>query len=270
MYKKSLAALATVVLSPVLAAACVRPTMDERAVQWSSAIVEARLGSIGPEVKLGGEVQERRGPLGAMGVATTSYFYRVYQFDVSRSIDGPFKQGQKVPVIRLFSKTEEPATLGGGRCAQHLGPDGVGKEFVLMMRPLSESKAVVPNGVKPPDVTGAMCVIHLEPRESLKPGAMEEFANTIAGVRAAEQQFEPAQVDRLIGKIEVAPDDARAGPSVRALERMGIKVLPAVQQASMKSTSGAARTRLMQVLGDLTPPEPINMIEAVKAEPAQR
>jgi len=201
-------------------------------------------------------------------VATVSYFSRTYSFEVVRSLDGPFKTGQKVPVVRLFSKTQEPP-LGGGGCAQHLSPEGVGKEFLLMVRSLSEFKAVVPNGVKQPDVAGGMWVVHLEAKDSMRPEAMQQLTTTIEGVRAAEQQFDAARVDRLISQIQAAPTDAQAGPSVRALERMGTKVLPAVQAAAMK-VNGAPRTRLLAMVNEMTPPEPVNAVEAVKGEPVKQ
>lgn len=258
------AVLALTFAGPAGVWACMRPAADERAVQWSTAVVEARLGSIGPETKLG-DVQERRGALGALGVATVSYFCRTYTFEVTRSLDGPFKVGEKVPVVRLFSRTQEPPIGGGGGCAQHLSPEGVGKEFLLMVRALSEFKAVVPNGVKPPDVKGAMWVVHLEAKDSVKPEAMRQLMTTIEGVRAAEQQYDPARADRMILQIQSTVTDAQAGPSVRALERMGLKVLPAVQAAAMK-VNGAARTRLLGVVNDLTPPEPVNGVEVMKGE----
>src|SRR5579864_8825407 len=79
------------VIFSATAAACLRPQLDERAMQWSSEIVEARLVSIDPDVKLG-DTQERRGPIGALGTATTSYFARVHRFDVTGSIQGTLKK----------------------------------------------------------------------------------------------------------------------------------------------------------------------------------
>ncbi|HEY8751781.1 MAG TPA: hypothetical protein VIM11_27620 [Tepidisphaeraceae bacterium] len=260
-------------VSPLVTIACMRPTMDERAVQWSSAIVEAKLLSAGPEIKLG-EIQERRGALGTLGVATISYSYRLYTFSVTRALDGALKPGDKLPIIRLFSKADEPPLSSNNAppqpnldpCVQILDPKTVGKEFLVMARLLSEFKAVVPNGVTMPDIKGAMWVVHVEPKESLKPATLEELTTTISNVRDTERQIDPARVDRLLTQIQSAPSDDRAGPSIRALERLGPKILPTVQQAATK-TSGPARTRLLQVVSDLMPPEPINMIEVVKVEP---
>jgi len=260
-------------LTSLPASACMRSTMDERAVQWSDAIVEAKLASIGPEVKLG-DVQERRGARGALGTATITYFYRLYTFDVTRALDGSLKSGEKLQVVRLFSKTEEPAVSGAitpppppsaDPCSQLLVQANVGKEFVVLAREMSKFKAVVPNGVSMPPVKGTMWIVHLAAKDSVNPTAMEQLTSTITSVRETESHIDNARVEHLIGQIEYAPNDERAGPSMRALEKMGMKVIPTVQQAAMK-TNGAPRTRMLQVVNELTPPEPIVQVEALKTE----
>jgi len=267
------AAFLALSLSTLSALACMRPTMDERAVQWSDAIVEAKLASIGSEVKLG-EVQERRGALGALGTANITYFYRLYTFDVTRTLDGSLKAGEKLQVVRLFSKTEEPAVSGAATpapppstdsCSQLLIQQNVGKQFIVLARELSKFKAVVPNGVTPPNVKNATWIVYLASKDSINATAMEQLTSTITSVRETESHIDPARVERLIGQIEYAQNDERAGPSVRALEKLGTKVVPTVQQAAMK-TNGQARSRLLQVVSDLTPTEPIVQVEAMKSE----
>jgi hypothetical protein len=267
---------AVITLSLVLAVstvpsnACMRPTIDERAVQWSDAIVEAKLASIGPEIKLG-EVQERRGALGTLGTANITYSYRLYTFDVIKTLDGAIKPGEKLPIIRIFSRTEEPAVANATAgpapassdpCSQLLVQGNVGKEFVVLTRLLSQFKAIVPAGVKIPDVKGAMWIVHVAAKDSLQPAAMDQLTSTITAVHDTERQIDPARVDRLIGQIEYAQNDDRAGPSIRALEHLGPKVIPTVQTAAMKG-NGQPRTRLLQVVSDLTPTEPIMLVEKI-------
>jgi hypothetical protein len=240
--------------------------MDERAVQWSSDIVQAKLLSIDPEVKLAGEVREFRGPIGALGSAVTAYYYRLYQFEVTRTLDGSLKTGEKFPVIRLFSRTQEPPLS----CAQHLTDAGVGKEFILLVRPFSQFKTIVPTGVVPPKVAGAMWIVHLEPSETSSPSALKELITTIEGARTAEQQATPQRIDHLISQVESAPTDAQAGPSIRALQRIGPKVLPSVDKALAGTRDATRQGRLQQVVHDVTPTEPILMIEAQKSEPEDR
>ena len=237
-----------------VANACMRPEMDERAVQWSAAIVQAKLVSVGPKVDLG-QIQERQGFGGTLGIATTTYFYRLYQFTVTGSLDGRLTAGDKFAVIRLFSITENP-TIG---CAQHLSHSGIGKEFLLLLRPLSDYQMIAPNGIKKPDAKGAMTVIHLEPMDQLKEEDVKALKRRIQGVRAAEKQMSPATVQRLITSVEKARDDAGAEVSERALEHFGPKVIPAVQAAAEKAKPNA-QSRLLQVVGELTAPDPMTML----------
>jgi len=244
------------------AKACTRPEMDERAVQWATAIVQARLLSIGPKVDLAGQTQERQGPRGTMGVATTTYSYRVYQFEVTDTLDGPYKKGDTVPVLRLFSRSENSLLP----CEQHLTKAAVTREFILLVRPMADFKYVVPDGVKRPDVKGAMSVVHLDQTDELKPDALPKLKGTLNSVRAAEKQITPETLQRLIKSVQKAPDDARAEPSIRALERLGPRVMPQVQAAADKAR-GDGQARLLRVVGDLTPPDPVNML---LNPPAQR
>lgn len=237
------------------ARACMRPEMDERAVQWSTAVVQAKLVSIGPPVDLQGQTQERQGPRGTLGVATTTYFYRVYQFEVTDPIEGLYKTGDSVPVLRMFSRSENSLLP----CEQHLTKDAIGKEFILMVRPLAEFKYVVPQGVKRPDVNDAMSVVHLERADDLKPDAIAKLKQTVHSVRAGEKQITPETVQRLIKSIQKAPTDARAEPSMRALERLGPRVMGDVQTAADKA-HGEPQARLLRVISDLTPPDPVNML----------
>jgi hypothetical protein len=237
------------------ARACMRPEMDERAVQWSTAIVHARLASIAQPVDLAGQTQERQGPRGTLGVSTTTYFYRLYQFEVIDPIEGPYKAGDGVQVLRLFSRSENSLLP----CEQHLTKDAVGKEFILMVRPMAEFKYVVPQGVKRPDVKDAMSVVHLERADDLKPDAVTKLKQTIHSVRAGEKQFTPDTVQRLIKSIQKAPTDARAEPSIRALERMGPRVMADVQAAADKA-HGEPQARLLRVISELTPPDPVNIL----------
>lgn len=230
--------------------ACLRPQIDERAVQWSTAILEARLVSVGQKTTLG-QLQERQGALGALGVATTTYFYRQYDFEVTRSIDGPYKKGDHVPVLRMFMTVENPP----GICSQHLTKAGIGKEFLLLLRPLSQFELIWPNTIKKPDVKGAMIVVHLEPEDAAKSPA-SDLGTTIVEARADEKQATPKRIQAQIAALEAAPDDAKAQPAVEALSRMGPAALPALQQA-VNTVRGPAQFRLLQVMAELTVPDPV-------------
>lgn len=241
--------------------ACLRAEMDERAVQWSTAIVEAKLMKAGEKMPLG-QLQERQGARGALGVATTSYFYRQYDFEVTRPMDGPYKNGDHIPVLRLFMTTENPP----GICSQHLTKAAIGKEFLLLLRPLSKFELIWPNSIKKPDVRDAMIVIHLEAEDAGKP-LPPDLGTTIVEARADAKQATPKRIQAQIAALQSAPDDAKAAPAIEALSRMGPAVLPDLQQAAAKST-GAAQTRLYQLLADLNIPDPV--MKTADDEPERR
>jgi hypothetical protein len=245
--------LPTTLLLAILAAscpACLRPDIDERAVQWSTAIVEAKLVKAGEKTTLG-QLQERQGARGALGIATTTYFYRQYDFEVTRPMDGPYKKGDHIPVLRLFMTIENPP----GICSQHLTKAAVGKEFLLLLRPLSQFELVWPNVVKKPDVKGAMIVVHLQPEEAGK-SLPPELGTTIVETRADAKQATPKRIQAQIAALQSAPDDAKAAPAIEALSRMGPAILPDLQQAVSKS-SGPAQTRIYQLMADLALPDPV-------------
>ena len=68
---------------------CLRATIDERAVQWASAIVEAKLAQAGDTVDLG---------------LTPAQSYRIYIFEVLDVLDGPAKSRDKIDVLRLIGQ----------------------------------------------------------------------------------------------------------------------------------------------------------------------
>lgn len=242
--------------------ACLRPQIDERAVQWSTAIVQAKLVSIGPKTTLG-QLQERQGARGALGVSTTSYFYRQYDFEVTRAIDGPLKQGDRVPVLRIFMTIENPPAI----CSQHLTTATVGKSFLLLLRPMSQFDLIWPNTIKKPDVKGAMIVVHLEAEDGAKPPAADDLGTTIVEARADARRATPKRIEAQIAALESAADDAKARPAIEALSRMGPAALPQLQQALNKA-SGPAQARLLQIMAELTVPDPV--MKSTDDEPDHR
>lgn len=241
--------------------ACLRPDIDERAVQWSTAIVEAKLVKAGEKTTLG-QVQERQGARGALGVATTTYFYRQYDFEVTRPMDGPYKKGDHIPVLRLFMTIENPP----GICSQHLTKAAAGKEFLLLLRPLSKFELIWPNSIKKPDVKDAMIVVHLEPEDANKP-LPPDLGTTIVEARADARQATPKRLQAQLAALQAAPDDAKAAPAIEALSRMGPAILPDLQQAVTKLT-GPAQTRLYQLMADLNLPDPV--MKTADDEPERR
>src|ERR1019366_10752073 len=84
------------------ARACLRVTADKRAIQWSDAIVHARLEKI---------------------VDPAS---EMYSFTVTDTTDGSLKPDEKIVVHHVIPNGAAPA------CGGHLTPDDLGKTFRLL------------------------------------------------------------------------------------------------------------------------------------------
>lgn len=235
---------AVLLLAASASNACMRLQMDDRAVQWSTAIVEAKLLSIEAPVKLQGEVRTFKPPY---GVLATWYYYRVYHMQVVRSLEGSLKKGDPVTIVRLFWNSQQVS------CQQNLTLDSVGKEFLAMLMPISTFKLFVPEGITGLKVKDGMFIVHLELKETLAATAIPELEQRIAAVRAAEAQIDPKQVDRLIARVKDTPNPDRAAPSLRALERMGPKILPQLQ-AGLKLMPPDQQAGLYNVIFQLSPP----------------
>jgi hypothetical protein len=239
---------AAVLLSLVsVSSACMRLQMDDRAVQWSTAIVEAKLVSIDPAVRLKGVV---RTYLPQMGLVTSYYYYRVYHMEVTRTLDGTLKKGDPVTVVRLFWSYRHSSSS----CQQNLTADNVGKQFLALLMPTSKFKYFVPEAVTPPKVKGGMFIVHLEMKEALQPGVEEQLQQRITSVRDAEKLIDPKQVDRLLAQVKDAPSPDRAGPALRALERMGPKIVPQLEAAVPKLPNDTRQAELTNVIQRLAPP----------------
>jgi hypothetical protein len=231
--------------------ACIRPTIDERAVQWSTSIVIAKLEKIDPPAQLAGSIQERRGNLGILGTAETVYFSRVYHFMVEKKLDGAGAAGESISVLRLTSRTEEPQM----NCGQHLTPDAMGKSFILLLRPFSMFPGALPFGITRPPGLSLQCIIHMEEMATLKPEDLTTIQNTIDSTRAAEASFDQKTADRLLGKIGDTVNNLRAAPSIRAFEKFGMKGMPALDAAIAGSPqSTPAYSHLMAVKNEMMPP----------------
>ena len=243
--------------------ACLRATVDERAVQWSTRIVTAKLSKIDAPVQLEGRVQEQRGNLGLLGTAQTLYFMRVYHFTVEKSLDGDAKPGESISVLRISSRTEEPQM----NCAQHLTSAGLNHSFLLLLRPFSTFTKALPDVIKAPQDKSLQCIVHMEEVAALKSEEMTAIETTIASTRAGEAQFSPHPAERLLTKIANTKPET-AGPSVRAFEKFGLKGLAALDAAIAREPVGSlSHTRLSTMKNEMVPP--VTLLGQVQPEPAE-
>ena len=231
--------------------ACLRPKLDDRAVQWSSAIVRAKLLAVGKTVQLG-TIETPQGVKGGkMPNITTKYSYRVYTFEVSDSFDGPLQKDQKISVVRLFAFVDNPMII----CSQHLTQNAVGQSFVLLLRPVSEFKLKLPKGAKIEAGKDPLMVVHLAPAQEGKDDGLTALRARIADVRGAEKQVTPQRVGEALDAVVNAKDDVKAEPAVRELSRMGPKTIPQLRTA-LSTATGDGKVRLERLVQELSPPDP--------------
>lgn len=237
--------VAVLLLAAAACNACMRLQMDDRAVQWSTAIIEAKLLSIDAPVKLQGDVRTFKPPY---GVLSTWYYYRVYHMEVIRSLDGSLKKGDPVTIVRLFWNSQQVG------CQQNLTQDSIGKQVLALLMPISTFRQFVPEGITGVKVKDGMFIVHLELKETLAPTVIPQLEQRISAVRAAEAQIDPKQVDRLIARVKDTPNPDRAGPSLRALERMGPKILPQLQAGVKLMPPDARLQEMTNIIFQLSPP----------------
>src|SRR5438552_1089835 len=85
--------------------ACLRATLDERAIQWATLIVQAKLQRISDAVDMGDK----------------NASYLIYTFEVSASLDGNAKANQKVQVLRLIAKSDEESGCAAQFSSKSIG-----------------------------------------------------------------------------------------------------------------------------------------------------
>ncbi|MBC8106845.1 MAG: hypothetical protein H7Z14_09675 [Anaerolineae bacterium] len=203
------------------ALACLRPTLDERAIQWSTAIVDADLKSIGP-VEADPNDPKR---------ATQTYF-----FAVNKSLDGALKDGDIFVVSRTFSDDAPPS-----RCPVTLKDKLQGEKFILLLRP----------GDKAPEMT----IVHMLNRADLGDAELADLKAKIADVRHAEEGATDDAVAAQSAALATAQDAVEAEEAEKSILQFGPRALPALQKKlDEPDLNDAGRTRLRRVIAELTPP----------------
>jgi len=227
-------------LPPCLA--CLRDTADARAIQWSTLIVDAKLTSIGDQAPL-----------------ASPYAYRVYQFQVTQTLDGKAPDGP-VSVIRFFS----PQGSGNSVCGM-LTPDAVGKSFVLLLH----AEADVPMGDSNSDPRTpalhqlhAFVLVYMAADSDLGTTGLDDLKQQISDTRQAEAAVTDADATLQAQTCAGAADDTEADQAEQALEQMGFKALPAIQKV-YDSSDADGKQRLKEAIDALAlPAMPVAQDEA--------
>jgi hypothetical protein len=254
MFPRLAAILATLVWAHC-ASACLRTIPDERAVQWSSAIVEAKLVAVGERVELAKfEVAaERRGA----PKSTQTYWYRLYTFEVNESLDGTVKKGQKISVARFFGLIESPLTV----CSQQITRANIGKSFVLLLRPEADTPLntgqllQTRKDPRTPKLhqAKAYVTVFVSAKDDFTADQKSDLKKTIAATRKAESAGTPAKLKQTVDQLMAANDESKVTQSRDALIAMGPKVATPLKLV-MEKQDEVGKARLEKVLAELLPP----------------
>ncbi|CAN5417253.1 hypothetical protein BH09PLA1_BH09PLA1_15200 [soil metagenome] len=215
------AIFAVIFASATMAPACIRATLDERAIQWATVIVQARLEVIGP-------LKEQP--------SSPKQATRIYTFKVTEVLDGPLKSGESVRVVRVFT-ADAPAS----RCPVTLNNKKVGDQFILLLRPF--------------DGGADMMIVHVLNRAETDDAALADLRSRIADVRRAEAAGTDDGLSAQIAALSTAQDDVEAEEAEKSLLQLGPRSLPAMlKKLDEPDLLDAGRTRLRRVIAELTPP----------------
>src|SRR6476620_8828688 len=122
---------AILMCSASAAQACERDQVDERAIQWSTQILEAKLVEVSERVQM--RALAVKPAAGGTGEVSAVYWNRVYSFQVDKVIESAgnsVKPKHRVEVVRFFGKVDDPnsaaapaaaaAPASPDPCVQHL------------------------------------------------------------------------------------------------------------------------------------------------------
>ena len=136
------------------AVACLTSNIDKRTVQWSTAIVQAKLVGLGTKTDIPAPIASAMGGSGdRTSGKPAATAYRMVSFEVTDSVDGMLQPGQTVKVLGLIG-----GRPGDGTCPT-LMPESVGKKFILMLRPFEQTQIDLPNGTPISITPGTMVVV---------------------------------------------------------------------------------------------------------------
>jgi hypothetical protein len=235
-------------LIPKGANACLTANIDKRAVQWSTMIVQAKLSGIGDKIELPGADPTAKRPSGR----PTATAYRQISFEVTDTIDGAAQPGDIIKAVVLVG-----GQAGDGICPP-MRADSVGKKFILLLRPFDQTSLDVPDNTSLDVGHGAMVIVSQLGESDMNSETLNDLKAFVAKTRAtsatANDQL-AAQVDT----VATAHDDTEAEAAEKAITEIGADSLPALQ-ARLATANDAGKTRLKQLIDDLSPP-------ALSAEP---
>ncbi|MBC8105429.1 MAG: hypothetical protein H7Z14_02470 [Anaerolineae bacterium] len=204
----------TLACGATTALACLRSTLDERSIQWATAIVEARLESIG-------EVTDST---------------QTCTFKVSESFDGSMKPGESFRIVRTFADDAPPS-----RCPVSLRGKQHGDRFVLLIRHAkAEGQVTIVHMLNRAEFDEAAIADLksriVDVRHAEETGTDEAIAAQTAALASAQDAVEAAEAEKTLLQF---------GP--RSIDALTKKL-------DEPDLTDAGRTRVKRVIAELTPP----------------
>jgi hypothetical protein len=228
--------------------ACLTANIDKLAVQWSTAVVQARLISLGDKIDLSADLVPTSRPSGR----PTAAAYRVLSFQVTDTVDGGNQPGDIVKVVALIG-----GQAGDGICPALL-PESIGKHFILLLRPFDQTRLDVADNTALTVPRGAMVIVSQLGEADMNSETLNDLKAFVAKVRAAA----PASSDQTTAQVEAvaaAHDDTEADQAEKAITEIGPDAIPLLEMR-LNTANDAGKTRLRHLIDDLSPP-------ALSAEP---
>jgi hypothetical protein len=217
--------------------ACMRESVDDRAVQWSTLIVLAKLTAVNPPQALADPIK-----------------YQLYDFQIDSTIDGAAKPGDTIHVIRFIGGDSDKSSI----CGEALEAKQIGKSYLLLLR--SESDLRWSESDSNPDprtpelhAMKAFMVVHLDLAYDLGSEGLDDAKYTISSVRAAEGQFKPDDAKLQVQTMINAADDTEESQAEQAILEIGPKALPVLKDA-LAAADDSGKGRINKVIRQISPP----------------
>ncbi len=217
------------------ARACMREQLDDRAIQWASLIVEAKLTKIDDAQPL---------PTTQPGSAVKEV---LYHFQVQSMFDGIGVAGDEIRVVRFLG---EP-TAAGTPCAISLDKSSVGKSMILTLR--KADQVTLPKNASIENAKEMFVLVHLADAKDYDANGRADLKRQIGEVRKSESAVDDKQIAQQVHAAAFAEDDTEANEAEEAIKQMGPKAIPELQKV-MPDAPPAGKTRLKRLTEELTPP----------------
>lgn len=225
-----LAAVLGVLATGQQAQACLRASLDDRAIQWSTAIVKATFVA---------QKEPAAGQNAALGLVASTW-------KVTQSLDGPLKPDAEITVLTFPSTDPEHPSSA----CQEL--PGKGKTDVLLLRPAKDCEFAVRTDASKIEGDPYVIVYRLTDEEATDE-TVKDLQQRIDTVHKADAAFSDKDAKFQAETLANAVDETEADDADKALVQMGPKALPAVKEQLPKANP-AGKTRLQRIIDELSPP----------------